>query len=101
MSEKHTPEPWKVARFARDEIRVISEGCPAHIARVCWTEVRAVGGHLHTEEREANAALIAAAPELLAACRLFIKSFENNAVDFQQQALPSIARAAIAKATGE
>ena len=95
MSEKHTPGPWKVERFARDEIRVISEGCPAHIARVCWTEVRAVGGHLHTEEREANAALIAAAPELLALTRILLDCSPDMTPEVKM-ALRSV----ITKATG-
>ena len=95
MSEKHTPGPWRL-RHHKDGRTDILTGAGDFLCG--WnpqTQGRMCVPHA------SDMRLMAAAPDLLAACRLFIKSFENNAVDFQQQALPSIARAAIAKATGE
>ena len=53
----------------------------------------------HAEESEANARLIAAAPELLEAAMAFIAPFDG--IEVVQDSDIAKARAAIAKATGE
>jgi hypothetical protein len=58
---KHTPGPWKVAGPIGKGIWITDETCNNQIA--------VVYGENQTPEAEANARLIAAAPELLAACQ--------------------------------
>lgn len=53
---RHAPGSW---RFDRDNLNVYADGLLAQ-----------VHGHLHNGEREANARLISAAPDLLKACKL-------------------------------
>ena len=90
---KHTPGPWKLDR----------NSVLIPIAPYEWAE--AYGG------TEANARLIAAAPELLEALRVFVSCSVTVSTEIDErghrwteayldQALP-IARAAIAKATEE
>lgn len=52
------------------------------------------------KEAEANARLIAAAPDLLAALQEYVRDFGDNE-DCDSQAMAAKARAAIAKATDE
>lgn len=99
MKMKHTPGPWKIMR-ASDYT-----GDPEHTAIM---SIEAANGKTvyYTESGyfvpvEADARLIAAAPELLAAlelcyehCRLYHPSVEINNVG-------ETVRAAIAKATGK
>lgn len=74
---KHTPEPWifdihegTFYIFTRDEMEMVADGDPdkPSIARM-----RGVGRGASTEEQEANAALIAASPDLLAACKSVLR----------------------------
>jgi len=84
---KHTPGPWhtgiddsdKVFAADRDGIAVMS------------------GGRRYQAERDANARLIAAAPELLEACRVV-----RNALDAGEHPgrLASVLDAAITRAVG-
>ena len=63
MSTRHTPGPWQVSAGAVDNPRLIVEndlGLP-----VCAMSLRGVQGDLNV--MEANARLIAAAPDLLEA----------------------------------
>jgi len=90
---KHTPGPWHVLDGA-----VLCEGINAygnwHICRFDRCE------QPNTAEDNANARLIAAAPELLEACQAAV--FGANHIDCvraMQEVLPRI-RAAIAKAGG-
>lgn len=92
MSEqKHTPGPWEVIREGRQtmhlSIQTSDEGQKVTLARV----------YVWGDEKEANARLIAAAPELLAAlqfARSVIKSGEGWTMVCEE-----FINAAIAKAT--
>lgn len=95
---KHTPGPW-VAEFG-DDIVIATPSC--EIAVVAYTLAQR-GAHT------ANARLIAAAPELLEAVKAMIEwddREQDHFVDFNvrmdlcKRAF-DLARAAIAKATGE
>lgn len=84
MSEKHTPGPWEINREWMDgEWRQVVSGWDEKWLRL------SVAGNIG----EANARLIAAAPELL-------EALEKALPDLSGQDLLR-ARAAIAKATGQ
>ncbi len=81
----HTPGPWK-AHDASCEITATNS--ESLITRV-------VARVASNKKRAANARLIAAAPDLLAACQLALGAFErNDAIDW------SVLEKAIAHATG-
>ena len=79
---KHTPGPWKASGV----------GTVSHATRGFWIARLWVG--FRTKEREANARLIAAAPDMLAA-------LEDLTVAAPNDPCWQRARAAIAKAKGE
>lgn len=88
-TNKHTPGPWTEHTFADEK----------------FVEIRAGGGcrivahvFLDNGNREANARLIAAAPELLEALLAFVATFDG--VEVTPGGDVAKARAAIAKATG-
>ena len=89
---KHTPGPWHTAGEQGVQIRSAKD----QIAKV-WT--------MRGNEWKANARLIAAAPELLEALQSIADCCdeEHAARDYasRQAEIRGIARAAIAKATGE
>lgn len=97
MTSKHTQGPWHLQRYRnRHNIHIETNGFIdtkiAHIAQ--------------REEQYANAQLIAAAPELLAVCKLAQKYVAKMVADDVQTAVPpQIAlnkiEQAIAKAEGE
>ena len=76
---KHTPGPWRVGK---NYASVVADHPVPEIRGSDDTE--AYGGHLICESAaECNQALIAAAPELLAACKAALGAFEqNNAIDW-------------------
>lgn len=85
MTTNHTPGPWKW-----DQPSVFNTaGIPiAHIFN-----------HLDPKEKEANARLIASAPELLEALKILVGDFKSdNPIPFTDGI--TIAKAAIAKAEG-
>lgn len=97
MSEiaKHTPGHWEARPWPREEgkfqIWGSHPGSKGSTFRAWVASVRA--GELSDETNEANARLIAAAPELLAALwKIAGDTYDDNA--------EKIARAAIAKAEG-
>lgn len=111
---KHTPGPWVV--HEGDEIDVRSAN-PADLAQapVYYCIAENIGGHVHGEnfddysEVEANARLIAAAPDLLDAAELALQVAEGwihdqlDGTGIAEEALGELdsVRAAIAKARGE
>ena len=87
---KHTPGPWHIARFEASTVEIRNDR---------GLTVAEVGDS--SQEDEANAHLIAAAPELLEALRCLIDGDEGMwRHDAPSEAWDEIARAAIAKATG-
>lgn len=92
---KHTPGPWN---------RIIADGYTVRhpqiysdtgpVANATWL------GDGRLDELNANARLIAAAPELLEALRGLRDAFLGTSVEVQADAMRA-ARAAIAKAGGE
>ena len=99
MNAKHTSGPWTIIRESEDAIIRYSDGALAsYIARI-------YNGTLCPEHGtvDANARLIAAAPELLAALKTIANSEELKTGTFvcDFQTLQGVARAAIAKAKGQ
>lgn len=98
----HTPGPWKISGL---DPHVIG---PVRILVMDGTDVpqsRAVARVIDRgPEAEANARLIAAAPELLDACKRLLKFNEELCADIHvSEHYPSaeLARTAIAKAEGD
>lgn len=90
-STKHTPGPWVL--FGDGELRqliIMPAGRPGEIAAVQFPTDTS-----RDAEYDANAHLIAAAPELLAALKAVVAVADRRTDEFDA------ARAAIAKATGE
>lgn len=110
MSTKHTPGPWIAIHSIPEEgsecfwLRAQPGGT---ICRGFSQEIGTINGP-QSGEQEANARLIAAAPELLEACQAMVEwddREKDHAVDFSARiALCEVAfekaRAAIVKATG-
>ena len=89
---KHTPGPWTVTRVSKSTILkdLYVSASPERVARVV---LPATANSI--DEYEANARLIAAAPDLLEALKGFMDGAEAMGWNTDK------ARAAIAKATGE
>ena len=93
MSElKHTPGPWHRNVPPAAHYTTIFAGRNTHVAVVCS------GPPLTAEEVEANCNLLAAAPELLAACEAALEIIDHRD-NLQFMACASTLKAAIAKAT--
>lgn len=102
---KHTPGVWGCLGMlvetppAKEQLRRIDSGeLPMKVVVICSTEN---SGYIPREEAEANARLIAAAPDLLEACQAILAEHDNpngHAILFDSVA--DILRAAVAKATG-
>ena len=95
---KHTAGPWRVDTGPKSRGRVISvcKGFPQK-------PVAQATGQETVDEREANARLIAAAPELLEALQWALAEIDGRTSyqrPDQKQACNTKARAAIAKAEG-
>ena len=120
MSEKHTPGPWNACGDGECQCKLVmyEDGPVAKVISGKWGDefpnIRLVKneqgmgehaeafvemieyGEVNEETATANARLIAAAPDLLAACELALHAFENNwAINWDDLS------SAIAKAHGE
>ena len=101
---KHTPGPWGTAnmtegRCSTPQLYVISES--EQIARISHIQGHGRQGEAaNIDERIANARLIAAAPELLAACKALVQQIDNGSSLTGGEVQVENARAAIAKAQG-
>jgi len=92
MSTKHTPGPWKVISGA-----IVHSSDSAPVAEMNRTEEASKAG-IYPVERDANAHLIAAAPELLKACKRLLAGY--SLIDEQREEAKEYARQIIAKAEG-
>jgi len=89
---KHTEGTWNVSKHGNnDSFGVYAEGQPNDFAIV-------KGGNEEGGEAEANARLIAAAPELLEAVELALMDFEMEGIDLNHDTVTAL-RKAITKAT--
>ena len=93
---EHTPGPWSIHDRAKtavvDSSGIVVAACGSHSNNL------RDAGELEAEQ-QANAHLIAAAPELLAALQHLRDAFIGTSIEVQADAMRN-ARAAIAKATG-
>jgi hypothetical protein len=97
MEAKHTPGPWTVSEEWDGTSIKAGQFHVTHTIQSC-------GFHEPEVDKavtQANARLIAAAPELLQAAKDFVEWFECSRIGDKPIAEWSHARAAIAKATGE
>jgi hypothetical protein len=92
---KHTPGPWAVTK--KQPTVVVNEGGNRWVARAFIGNGKSPRFHNDPDEAEANARLIAAAPDLLDALKSFIGESRLGSTLEQRVAL---ATAAIASATG-
>ena len=102
MTAKHTPGPWVVKRpkNPRDAIGLVSRQVGCMVRDICIVE------DFRNKENEANARLIAAAPELLDALERIANYSSGGVIEdgtprADRHDMIHIARAAIAKAKGE
>ena len=97
---KFSIAPWKSAfAFDRTYIRNIKDAQGEIIAQVCDLDGSVPNEYLY--EAIANARLMAAAPDLLAALRDLLDEADLNEVDEYTAPKIEAARAAIARATGD
>lgn len=97
---KHTPGPWLVERD-RSISAPTPAGSPVVLSEVTVAEVRS-GGCASLEQADANARLIAAAPDMLEALQAIMFRIQGDLQPDHEWAVVEreLAIAAIAKATG-
>jgi len=101
VPRQHTPGPWSLSdSFDRVERRVKHGDNPPLVWDIASGINSAHPDYLPRAEQIANARLIAAAPELLAAARLAVAWAEQVPAPYRDWPHVAAARAAIAKATG-
>jgi len=92
---KHTPGPWHVSK--RNPLSVVEAGPRA-------SQIAKMGiklGVCSQQDAEANARLIAAAPDLLEALARLVRQYGSDGVIYTGDHPIAVASAAITKATGE
>jgi len=101
MKKQHTPGPWHINTM--ETVQATIHAHRGHVATVSRGSMNEVSA----DEIEANARLIAAAPELLAALESIARGsivdvgeHRLGTVNLDKEAMQAIARAAIAKAGG-
>lgn len=103
MGAKHTPGPWSVRPTATNFIIDASDGL--RVTALSWQPLSYRMPHATKAEAEANARLIASAPDLLEALILLeaemVASGNAGSEDYGWPKAIVATRAAIAKATGE
>ena len=99
MSVSFTPGPWVLGNTSHHETMIIGRGGKGDY--VCHVQFEQIGGGAIASAmepaRRANARLIAAAPELYAACQYIVDAAENG----DEMTAVEMATAALAKARGE
>lgn len=100
MNTKHTPGPW-IYKFNKTREKYKIDGLRWEgFARVYAHTRDAITGKItNQEEGEANARLIAAAPELLEALQLALKTLKLNHQFFSEWPECGVIESAIKKAT--
>jgi len=98
---KHTPGPWKVANKTYPFVYAIDPVCDVNRFDLLINGGCTSSGRTKPEELMANARLIAAAPDLLEACKVKLlalegKEYDPGAFDIAAE----LCRKAIAKAEG-
>ena len=94
---KHTPGPWKTTRFGEHTF-VTAENHMGLAESIC--QITDDPEDLSSAESAANARLIAAAPELLEACKAMFDLLEKEEPNWYLRKHYNIATATIAKAEG-
>ncbi len=92
---KYTPGPWRISRTSGMEIFISHDHDQPNRVPGYFAEVRRFTSD--NEQVEANARLIASAPELLEALELVISTYEEGG---WPGATMTIVRAAVSKAKG-
>lgn len=107
MEPKHTPGPWAVTKEDH-RLKVHPAGWQNTV--ICeWKEGRTGAGRDGTRHHtgnyppyaEGDARLIAAAPQLLAACQAFVAAWEKSGQLEKTDVALRMARQALAAATGQ
>ena len=105
MSAKHTPGPWRIKSDPMhfDTLTTVEGGAIGVRKPFGVQMIVQVGGDSDFQEAEANARLIAAAPDLLAALKVMLRDYTavHDIGDVEMQPAIYQARAAIAKVEGE
>lgn len=99
IDTKHTPGPWS-SDHEYEETWDTQTNIYVGVKNILIAQVCETDGNISNEEFEANARLIAAAPDLLEALKR-IEFMCAAPPDFSDATMQEIARAAIAKATGQ
>ncbi len=105
---QHTPGPWTVETWnyamatpPRKELTITAEKDAVAKVNGLWRSERTVSEIDERQEEKANARLIAAAPELLAALKSITEAYQKmfETMPVAWQTYDDIAQSAIAKAT--
>jgi len=96
MSAPHTPGPWTIAH---DRKNPIVEAAALEDADGIWHNGGYIIGRFFGDDARENAALVTAAPDLLAALQDVVRASDASDGDSLANAIQA-ARAAICKATG-
>lgn len=80
MSSKHTPGPWKITGETGDGKRIYVESDMERDNREC-PRCEVDSDDCDSDMAMANARLIAAAPDLLAACEAAVEAIEEHVSD--------------------
>ncbi len=92
--QKHTPGPWTHKPRARDgHVDIICKGCAEFIQVGCPHVERPILDYAHENTQTANARLIAAAPELLAALQMVVDRGGQLSYEDGQTITKAIAKA--------
>ena len=94
IEQKHTPGPWSYFYKPKYDEWHISMPMPDSSMKLALCP-----DGIQSENREADARLIAAAPDMLAALRKIASNDADGHHMFTPQAMQEIARAVVAKAT--
>ena len=111
MSEqaKHSPAPWKaeewmIGQGQEPRTEMVLHNNVHQIGKLTWSDAADKPWDISKGEQQANARLIAAAPELLQACREALADLEGYLAEWETDpAMETVQelRAVIAKATGQ